>query len=176
MTESVGHPLSKGTREHLKRSRFFLKVASGWPDASEAWWHLLASLYGRAVIELMREAAKLELLTVPLKELDIGLARAIPEFDLVRRIRIRDFHRGAIPNDDRVVMEGDVSVRANQTVTLSFTVAPDNPNPRYLDRAGNVVEADIFLRCGTQFLDPGTGSLDAYLPKFDSILKTSPSG
>jgi len=54
----------------------------------------MASVYfGRAALEIMRESAKHEELTIGLKKFDKRLAELLPHFKPIKTIRIQDFHR-----------------------------------------------------------------------------------
>lgn len=99
----------RGVYEHLERVRLLFSLAQKETDAANQFRLMVAAIYScRAITELMLEAAeKQELKNFmdpdPKRNRDAcetQVARKLPFYDLIERIRIHDFHRfGLVPPD-----------------------------------------------------------------------------
>jgi hypothetical protein len=113
------HP---GIREHFIRAVMFNNLAIQIGEPANKFRVMIAAIYScRAIAELMLERADREELTVDRVELKELLAKSLPFFNLVERIRIHDFHRyGLFPPNPGVRM---ISGRGPIKITASGGVA-----------------------------------------------------
>ena len=97
--ESVAHPRAFAVKEQRDRARFFLELASGASNVLVRFRLLVAAVYfGRAMVELMLEAARMDELVEDAASLEPRLVNLLPRYNLIEKIRIHDFHRhGVIP-------------------------------------------------------------------------------
>ncbi len=124
-------PRVAGVLEHYARTQYFLMLAEKCPDAAGTYRLLLAGIYfARGVVELMFEAAEKEQLKADRAELKTRLAKEIPWFNLVEKIRIHDFHRfGLLPPDSQMAslfMGGPIKLKAKGGAAV-LQILPSGP-------------------------------------------------
>ena len=156
--------------EQIERAQYFLTESRSKSTRIESWRNLIAATYfGRAALELIREAAKQKRLKVSVRDLDVRLAELLPQYNIIKEIRVRDFHRYPVACDSSLRLEGKVSVPPYSTVVLSFRIDPENPALHYLSDSDEVPNSEFFLRSGSKFQDKSMG-----LPlELDLILEVS---
>ena len=92
-------PRLQGIMEHHERAKLFLREAQGYSDPRERFRRLMASVYfARAIVEIMLEAAKMEVVKITRDDLEKQLISKLPGYMLIEKVRIHDFHRfGVMP-------------------------------------------------------------------------------
>ena len=112
-----------GILEQYERAQLFLRQALTMPDSPDRFRHLIASAYfARAIVQLMLDARKEGELKVGQKDLEQMLETNLPGCSLIRRIRIHDFHRFGLPEQEGMFLSGPIRLTAeNGCAVISLT-------------------------------------------------------
>lgn len=101
-----------GIREQVQRAEFFLAQAGSSSDARHKHWYLVASVYfARAAVEIILEATDN---AVAREQVESALAEKLPNYSLMERIRIHDFHRFGLLQRAGTFLGGAVKLTANR--------------------------------------------------------------
>ena len=132
-------PRIRGIYEQYYRARRFLQLAHRCKKARSRFTNLIAAVYfGRAIVELMLEAAEKQELRPfhnkdtkeSYKKFEEKLAPTLPHYYLIEKIRIHDFHRfGCIPPSSKrqeVFLGGPIKLIA-KAGTATLKVTPKGP-------------------------------------------------
>ena len=131
-------PHAQDAVEHYERSVRFFNAAVRSADREDGYRQLVTSAYyGRAVLEVMRERARVGALQVSRREFDRRLARLLPRWRLVKAIRIQDFHRSPLTFDGRMVGYFQIRLPARVTAVLSIANDPNDPRPEVIVSDGS---------------------------------------
>src|SRR4030095_10140018 len=92
-------PRPQGIIEQYERARLFLREAQQSADPLDKFRGLIASLYfALAIVEIMLEAAVMEVVKVAGNDLERRLINFLPGYLPIEKVRIHDFDRfGVIP-------------------------------------------------------------------------------
>lgn len=89
---------------------------------------MAAVYFGRAALELMRETAKDGGLKIEAEEFDNFLSGSIHRFNLIRKIRIHDFHKYAVLGSGVTILDHKIRIPPHGSAEVSLNVDTTNPN------------------------------------------------
>lgn len=153
-------PRSEGIWEQLDRAQAFLREAKASKDQLFRFRHAIAAAYfGRAVIELMLEAAAKEEVSRSREELEGLLREVLPRYNLIEKIRIHDFHRFGLTLHQRGVLAGGpvkLKVAKAKGSTAAIALGPTGLI-KTATGASKIVEERVLLTREDRVLDDETG-------------------
>lgn len=127
MAVSDSDPRLQGILEQYERAKLFLREAQETADPVDRFRRLIASLYfSRAIVEIMLEAAVMEVVKVGRDDLDQRLERILPGYLLIEKVRIHDFHRFGVIPIPGISMGGLIRIQARGG-HASLVLGPNGP-------------------------------------------------
>jgi hypothetical protein len=114
-----------GIRAHLKRAGWLVRVAETSSDAEAIDFAIIATHPARGAIELLREEAKSGALNVTASEFDRKIEEQVPHWDLIRALRIHDFHRSGLGHRWGAILVTEVALAPRGIGTISLGPLPD---------------------------------------------------
>lgn len=125
------NPTLRGIVEHLERARLFATGADAATSLQDAFRYWIAATYSvRAILQLLRDAAKRGELHVDAQRLDRFLEERFPRYRLVRRLRIDDFHRFGLLGPGHMRLEHTMRLPAYGQGNIELTVNDAAPGLR----------------------------------------------
>lgn len=122
------HPVVRSVIEHLEAARTFDRAAVSAASPIDAFRLQVAAIYKlRAIVEVLREAAKHGTLRVDLATLDAMLAQWLPRLRLTKRLRIQDFHRESLNGPGHVRLEVTMHLPAYGRGDIQMTIDDRRP-------------------------------------------------
>jgi hypothetical protein len=83
--------------DHLSRAEYFLAAARRSNNSRDFSWLILAAVYSsRAAIEVLEYDAEFSGDQEKAKAIELAASKAIRHFDIIRHLRVHDFHRHAV--------------------------------------------------------------------------------
>jgi len=143
-------PQTVGVREQLARVRLFLDEAQHEPETLNSFRKQIAACYfGRAALELMREMAKSRALKCTIAELDAEFERILPQYSVIKDIRIMDFHQSAVVPKQGATIFGKVTVPPYEHVELQIDLNYFAPIVSIAKPANKKVPSQFLTVAGT---------------------------
>ncbi len=149
-------PRLQGIIEQYERARLFLREAQQASDPVDRFRGLIASLYfARAIVEIMLEAAVMEVVKVTRDDLEQRLIRILPGYLLIEKVRIHDFHRFGVIPISGISMGGLIKLRA-QSGHASLALGPKGPE---ISTSGQsqVIQQRALCMAGERVFDDESG-------------------
>ena len=121
-------PRLTGVREQVGRAQMHLSEALASSDPTTRFRKLIAAVYpGRAAIEIMREAAIQDELTVNRDDLDERVGAVLPRHQLIQAIRFHDFHRFGVMPRPGVLVGGPMRLKSSKRGVAQVQFPPSGP-------------------------------------------------
>jgi hypothetical protein len=150
-------PRLEGIIEQFERARVFLREAQQHTDLRERFRRLMAAVYfGRAAVEIMLEAADMEVVRVSRSDLEQRLVAALPGYMLLEKLRIHDFHRFGVLPRDGMFMGGMVTFRV-QDGHAAMALFPSGPE-RSTSGQSKIIERRALHMNGPEVFDEESSS------------------
>jgi hypothetical protein len=147
-----------GVIEQYDRAELFYREAIESSEPRDSFRRLMAAVYfGRAALEIMRGSAKAGALKIELREFDQRLAELLPHYNLVKAIRIRDFHRYGLLGPQHILLEQKIVVPPHGTTEVGLSTNPADPqleielsdasrNFEFFMASGDLVQSEDYER------------------------------
>ena len=161
-------PRLEGIREQYERARLFLREAFESRNETDGFRRLIAALYfGGAIVEIMLEAADMEVVKVSREELETRLIARLPGYSLIEIVRIHDFHRFGVLPRPGIFLGGMVMLRGQGGhVVLTF----DDDGPKVSTSGqSKVIQQRALHMAGDRVYDEESGeyvTMDSLLTRF----------
>ena len=106
-------PRVEGIKEQFERAASLLEEARSSGDCLFRFRHLVAAIYpARAVVELMLESADKQEIPESREVLEELLIEGLPRYHLVEKMRIHDFHRFGLRQQQGMFLGGPLKLQA----------------------------------------------------------------
>ena len=124
-------PRISGVQEHYECIQTFLTLAGESKDPVVIFRLQKVSIYSaRSIIEIIREAAKEKQLSFSRDQLDESLPKKLRWYNLIKKIRIHDFHRFGLippnPNMKVLFQGGPIELHAKKGMA-AYSIQPTGP-------------------------------------------------
>lgn len=156
MPVSNSDPRLRGIIEQYERAKLFLCEAQESGDPIDRFRRLIASVYfARAIVEIMLEAAVMEVVKIARDELERRLVAVLPGYLLLEKVRIHDFHRFGVIPIRGVSLGGLVRLRV-QSGHAAIALGPDGPE---ISTSGQsqVIQQRALYMAGDRVFDDESG-------------------
>ena len=162
-----------GIREQFERAKLFLREARASTDSLDRFRRLMACLYfSRAIVELMLQAAEMEVVKIGRQDLEKWLVEALPRYHLVEALRIHDFHRFGLLQRPGMFMAGPVKFRARSGAAALYMT---NDGPRRLETGDSrVIEQRALHFLDGRVCDENAQTYVSFETVLDDYLKGVP--
>lgn len=125
LPEELLAPRLAGVREQVARAQLHLSEALASSDGATRFRNIIAAIYpGRAAVEIMREAADQDELTINRDELDTQLAAVLPRHELIQVLRFHDFHRFGVLPRPGLLIGGPMRLTASKAGAAQLHFGP----------------------------------------------------